>query len=87
MTDSTENTNLAAVHDFWMAQFGAVVAGSGLDQNSVAQAMLTVSVFQRLVATQDAERIAADLVKFADWVRRCGQPVQQMDEAPPTAMH
>ena len=43
--------------------------------------MLTVSVFQRLVATQDPEKVAADLMKFADWVRRAGQPVQQMDPA------
>ncbi len=87
MQTSTEDTNLAGVHDFWIQQFGAVVAGSGIGSDGVAQAMLTVAVFQRLIATQDAEKVATDLATFAEWVRRAGQPVQEMDEAPPTAVH
>ena len=82
MLTNDEDTNLTQLHDIWYRQFGAVVSVSGVDQNLVAEAMMTIAI-AAMLRSDDRTTVAARLAALAGGLHRA----DQCQDGPPAAMH
>ena len=51
MSETTKPISLEQAHDIWLQSFTTMLSVSGLDQNTLAEAMLTVAVTTLMVGS------------------------------------